>query len=176
MKYYKLLDNNIERAAKGREVWLNKLNALDINIDDTFILILNNESEFNYYALLYLNNIAKQNKAHLLTTDVNVYKAYTYFTDSIDSCLFLSEDEAQAILSFYNLYMFTDKLFILSSTYPNGRTGYNLFLNGKIDIEEFISVGIYRNEEFLPEHLVEYHGDDLELIEFFNITREEEAF
>jgi len=80
----------------------------------------------------------------------------------------LGKEKIQTLLLFYNLYMFTDKLILLSPTQPNGRSAYNLVEQGIIDIEEFISVGILQNREFKRVPLITYEGNDTELIVLFN--------
>ncbi|WP_107840286.1 hypothetical protein [Metasolibacillus meyeri] len=165
----------MEQANRGKDEWRNLIKEFNINDNDYLFLLPNTNDEMLYYSLLYLSDfMRKDNLAPLIiTTEQIITKCEKYF--GINTAVKIIDEEAMnTILSFYNLYMFTDKLIILSPTQPNGRSAYNLVEQGIIDIEEFISVGILQNREFQRVPLITYEGDDPELAEFFNVTRKGE--
>ncbi|MGG2084590.1 hypothetical protein [Lysinibacillus pakistanensis] len=169
---FKCIEDEIKLAESG---W-RYMAELHNKIENDYIVILKYlPNEFTYFSLLYLNQLSKQsNKSIYIMTDSEIIlKVIPYFKLKTKMIQLLNAEKIQEILFLYNLYMFTDKLIILSPTQPNGRTAYNLVEQGIIDIEEFISVGILQNREFKRAPLITYNGSDPELIEFFNVRRRE---
>ena len=172
------LSTVVNLAENGRRIWSTFSEKMKSQNNEYVILIPKSNLEFIYYSLLYLNQYCKtvDQKVHIVTSQEIVLKSIFYFNVVNTEVTLMDEDDCKSIISFYNLYMFTDKLFILSPVLPEGRTGFNLVQTGLMDMEEYISVGIYKNRKFVREPLVRYDGDASELIDFFNITREEESF
>lgn len=170
------LNEQLDKAYNGLSIWRELSKKLSIQPNDFVLLIPNNPKEFSYFSLLYSQTFLKKDMGttHLLTTNKVVMKAAKYIDLPFQNIHLLSKYECNAILSLYNLYIFTDKLLILSPFLPVGRTGYNLVKNGILDLEEYISIGLLHNRVFQKEPLVTYDGDDEDLIEFFMIKREGE--
>ncbi|MGG2109437.1 hypothetical protein ABFY60_02890 [Lysinibacillus pakistanensis] len=163
-----------EQLIEAREEWLKLVDEFSIKDIEHIVIFPYYTANFTYYSLLYLKEFATNTdkKIYVIVDNLKVIKALAFFKLEIIP-IYLSNEKIQRLLHFYNLYMFTDQLKILSPTQPNGRSAYNLVEQGIIDIEEFISVGILQNRKFKRVPLITYDGNDAELIELFNIVRED---
>lgn len=171
----KELNHALNLADSGRSIWRSFVEKMKVKNNEFVILIPQSNHEFLYYSLLYLKPFCRTTgqKVHIITSEEIISKSIAYFNVDVATITIISEEDCQAIISFYSLYMFTDKLIILSPSQPKGRTGLKLVLNGLINIEEFISVGIYHNGQFVREPIPVYEGNDSELIRFFYVNRGE---
>lgn len=167
----KVLDLNIEKAYKGREIWIKIVNENDIKNKNYVVLMPTLNRDYNYYTLLYLNQFYKKYSTEgffILTFDKRVIKSSYLFSDKIIKTIEISQEDAQYIIAFYNLYYFTDKLVISALDTPNGRTGMELIGQNGMTIEEIFAVGICRLKEFNKEIAPEYNGKDYDVISFLN--------
>jgi len=151
---------------QGRRDWLELYNDFSISNTDYVCLLPYYSREFTYYSIIYLKQYIEQsNQSIYVFTDKEIVIEALAYLDV--SSIYKSEDTINSLLSYYNLYMFTDKLIVLSPTKPNGRTAFNLVTQGIIDVEEFISVGILQNRNFKRAQRINYDGCDEELVDFF---------
>lgn len=172
----KSVKEQLEKVENGLFVWQSLCKKLSIHSNDIVLLIPNNSKEFSYFSILYSQPFIQKNEGdvHLLTTDKVVLKAAKYLNIGLENASLITEDECASILALYNLYMFTNRLIILSPYLPVGRTGYHLIENEMLDVKEYISIGLLQNREFHREPLVTYVGDDEDLIDFFTMQGEGE--
>ncbi|GAA4719272.1 hypothetical protein [Brevibacillus fulvus] len=164
------VQNRLSEAYEGRRLWIALTEKLKFGNRDYVIVMPSLDAKLNYVSLLYLDQFAANKKAekiYLVTLDEKVKKAYPLFTNRLEGCIDLSEDELNSLIKFYSLYMFTDKLVIMSFARPQGRTGENLIGKKGITLEELVSLGLYQNEEFVKEERKFYSGTDPDVAAFF---------
>lgn len=163
MKAEEILEENIRKANEGRKLWLDVCKKYELSDDDYVILIPSLNKEYNYYGLLYLNEFRKKVKAEkiiILTYDERVKRSAKIFLNKIyDICNF-SRESAELLMKFYCLYMFTDKLVIISLEEPEGRNGMQLIGKKGITLEEVMAIGVYGLKEFKKIAAPEYNGED----------------
>ena len=173
---YKEIDRTFDMAEKGRNIWISFTENMKIKDNEYILIIPPSKKEFLYFSLLYLKGFCekKERIVHIITSKEFIKKCINFLGIKFASINIMNDDDLKMIISLYDLYMFTDKLIVLSTKALTSLTAYNLVENGIVDIEEFISVGIFGNKEFAKVPLVTYEGVDLELIEFFNVKRRED--
>ncbi|RRJ62287.1 hypothetical protein EHV15_04485 [Paenibacillus oralis] len=173
MDITKQLDIQFSMAEKGRRLWLGLVEDNQLDLQDYVVLFPSDQPNINYYGLLYLNqfiNNKRANKTVIVTSDGTVQKAYDYFTDKVTHCYLFNNDDIDSLLNFYRLYMFTNKLIIVSLDNFSGRTLGNLLNIRGITLEEIISLGIYQLREFKQEQPISFLGSNQALKDFFNLS------
>lgn len=168
----KLFVDNIQKAIYGREVWSNIESKYDIYNGKYALLMPTLNKEYNYYGLLYLNQFLEKFKIDeviILTVDERVIKCANLFSDKISNVIKISEKDLDCLLEFYCFYLFSEKLIIISLEQPNGRNVNKLIGQRGITVEELIAIGLFKLAEFKKEEKIQYHGDDKDIEEFFDI-------
>lgn len=154
-----ILEKDIEKAYKGRQLWIELRDKHQWGDGDYVILMPSDDKECNYYSLLYLNSFINQNKgqrAYLLTCDEGVKRNAARFSDKICDIIDFSRESAECLMKFYSLYTFTDKLIIASLNEPEGRSGLRLIGKKGLSVEEIVAIGIYGLRKFEKQADIEY--------------------
>lgn len=147
-----LLEEKIEKAAEGRRLWLSLVERYNAGDRDYFILMPSAKQEYNHSALVYLDRFIESRKAekvYVLAYDKYVFENGRKLSEKATEFVEFSRQEAEALMQFYCMYQFTDKLIIASLDEPDGRNAYNLVGRKGITIEDVMAVGVYglRKEE-----------------------------
>lgn len=166
---FELFISNLKKAFKGRRIWIDLIKKHNITDKDYIILMPSLNRDYNYFALLYINQFLEQkkyNKIIILTFDNRVMKCCSLFSDKINKAINFSRENSELIMKYYCLYKFTDKLIFASLKEPKGRNDYNLIGRNGITLEEIFAIGIYGNKSFKKEQQLEYTGNDSEILSF----------
>ena len=138
------IGQKIDRAAQGRLIWLELKEKCAFD-EDTFVILFPQAGTMcNAYVMQYLPAFIKKTGAGrlvLLSHDEKVLNEGPD-TDIRIQTQFLSREDAQKIMDYYTLQMFTDKLVIASLEEPEGRSGGNLIGVKHITEEETVAIGI----------------------------------
>lgn len=162
---------------QGRQDWLEFYKDFSVIDTDYVCLLPYSSNEFTTYSILHLKQFLEQVNCtvYVVTNKEIIIKALAYLKLDTKS-VYVPESKIVSLISYYNLYMFTDKLIILSPTQPKGRTAFNLVEQGIIDVQEFISIGLFKNRSFKRAQPINYEGSDIELAEFFSLWKEDQEF
>jgi len=156
-------------AEEGNREWIALYKDYAIGVVDYICFIPFYSDTFTYYSLLYLKEFSEkcnENKIFVITDHPIVEKVINHLNMKV-TLISLETNKLYNLLNYYNLYMFSDKLYIFSPILPSNRTAYHLVEQGLIDIEEFISIAILKNNNFERASKWKYDGNDQQLVDFF---------
>lgn len=166
------LEDNINIAKKGREVWQGILDKYPIDNKVRIIIFPEDNKLVNYYTLSYINQAVKEltaNKFIIVTYSDTIKKVARLFSDNVTEVIMLDKKAIFELIKFYSFYMFTDKLIIASLIYPEGRNADRLIGTKDIELKELIALGLFLIKNSNDYTRPIYDGDDKDIIEFLNI-------
>lgn len=139
------LEQKIVQAKKGREEWIRLKERCDIDSHTYIILFPEEKTQCNRYVLKYLPDFAKTKKAEkiiLLSYDDEVLNADIKCENAVCESVRWSCAQAEQLMSYYTMQLFTNNLIIASPDEPNGRRGRNIIGIKGVTEEEAAAVGI----------------------------------
>ena len=158
----------IRRAYKGRRWW--KKLVSKYQIDNTAVILMpSKDSEINFYALLYLDQMIKSrnyDNALILTYDPVVKKCAYMFSQMIIDVKFFSREKAEDLMQYYCLYEFDNRLIVASLDEPYGRNGSAFIGRKELTSEEIFATGVYRLYPVTRPKLPNYVGKDEKIRRF----------
>lgn len=154
------------QVVRGRRLWrlMRQKYSLDMNMD--FVLLLpENQDECAYEVLRYLNCFIEQlerRKTHLAHMGIPIIRRNEKFlvlTDCeaiaqrapgicrrVTAAAVLTEKQLSAILNYYRIFPFTDRLIIGILDGISGRSGCHALLRNGFTLGELVANGIYHLE------------------------------
>lgn len=152
----------------GYQKWLGLYEQESISPAHHICLLPHYDQLFSYYSVIYLNEfINKSNEPVIVITDNSITKQALLYLNPTINIIRMSNEEIINLLQVYYLYQFRDRLNIFSPVIPESRTSYNLVKHGFLSTEEYISIGILKNKNFIRAAQPEYTGTDIVLQQFF---------
>lgn len=158
-----MLINHYLKAWRGYRIW----NRIDeAQHAPLYILMPEEKEEYNYYALLYLEEYLRRNGLHeavILTCDEEAIAALGLFVPdgSIKvKAVYISRTEALRLIKYYALYEFTSRFVIVSLSEPYDTHGENLLGVRGVGKEDLVCFDIYRFGGKPEREPVVYKGDD----------------
>lgn len=162
------LYKNTRRARKGRQLWRKLISRY--SIDNTAVILMpSTDSEINFYALLYLDQMIESRNfddALILTYDPVVNKCAYMFSKKIIDVKYFSREKAEDLMQYYCLYEFDNRLIIASLDEPQGRNASALIDKKGITSEEIFAAGVYRLYPVTRPKLPNYVGKDEKIRRF----------
>lgn len=164
------LEMHFALADKGKQLWENideRFNA------DLYVLFPHLNEEYNYYALLYLDEYIAAKRAEkvvLITMESVIKKALPVFSKAKTEVYEISHDDIKAIIKYYALYEFSTRLTIISLKEPYDTCGENLLGVKGVTKEDLLCFDIYRFDERKLKDHPQYEGTDKEIIEFLGLS------
>ena len=160
MKAYSEIDleKHFALADKGKALWESideKYNA------DLYILFPHVNEEYNYYALLYLDEYILAKKAEkivLITMEDIIEKALPIFSKAKAEVHKINAEESKAIIKYYALYEFSTRLTIISLKMPYDTCGENLLGVKGVTKEDLLCFDIYRFSKNPHKEMPVYNG------------------
>ncbi len=155
------LEEQFEKAEQGKELW----NAIKKEgLADWYLVMPEERSQYNYYALLYLKDFMKKqglNKIRLLSVDKNMITIVKVLCSDVDvKVQILNQEEMMCFMKYYALYEFTSRITIASLKIPYDTYGENLIGVKGITKEDLFCFDIYRFNETLHKQDFSYLGED----------------
>lgn len=156
------------KAYKGYQIW----NKIDKEYHaPIYILMPKEKDEYNYYALLHLEQFLKKRKiteAVILTCDEEAIAATEVFiSDYKVNAKYISRQEALALIKYYSLCEFTSKLVIVSFTEPYDTYSEHLLGVHGVTKEELVCFDIYRLGVKPTAAPIKYTGKNPKILAFF---------
>lgn len=167
------LEKHFALADKGKRLW----ELLDEKYDaDLYIIFPHEKEEYNYYAMLYLDeyiSVKKAEKVVLITNESVIKRALPYFSEKQVEIYEISGDDIKAIIKYYALYEFSTRLTIISLKEPYDTCGENLLGVKGVTKEDLLCFDIYRFSENPHKDLPVYRGTDGDLLKFMRLGRKD---
>ena len=141
----KELEEKINLARRGRDKWLQLMGQYVIDKNTYVILFPQEKTQCNRYVLKYLPAFAEKVHASqilLLSYDEEVLKNNINCSEKIIDSVFWNRKQAEELMAYYTLQIFTNNLIIASLEEPEGRKGRNLIGINGITEEETVAIGI----------------------------------
>ena len=139
------MEKELMEAAGGRLLWLRLSRKYKV---DRYILLPHEESEYNGYAVDYLEAYLKKEGAQsalFVTSDRQVLDRVSAYSGSYDvRGIYLPQGQMQSMMRFYALYPFSDQAVIVSLTIPYDTCGENLLGIPGVTRRELFCYDIYR--------------------------------
>lgn len=138
----KIFDNFID-AYFGRKYWLEIIKKTECQAR-YFLILPHDDSELNLYMVKYAVEKIKENPTYHLSIISQYVNEESLLVNnlSIDYIL-LSEKKIMKIIKFYQLYKFSNSIFIGSIYLPEGNKLYTLVNNNIINLEQAVSFGVF---------------------------------
>lgn len=174
MKDYKEIDleSHFALAEKGKSLW----ERIDAKYNsDLYILFPHENEEYNYYALLHLDQYIEQKgakKVVFLCSDSGMIKAIPLFTEKRIIIHRMLLDEIKAVIKYYALFEFTARLTIISLTEPYDTCGENFLGVKGITKEALLCYDIYQFNDVPIKERPGYNGRDKEIMRFLKLSGE----
>ena len=141
----KELEEKINLAKQGRDQWLQLMKQYAIDKNTYVVLFPQERTQCNKYVLKYLPAFAEKMHASqifLLSYDEEVLKASIDCSEVVCKNIFWNRRQAEELMAYYTLQIFTNNLIIASLEEPEGRKGRNLIGINGITEEEIVAIGI----------------------------------
>ncbi len=141
-----LLESSLKKAEKGRAYWLKFIDVYDLSARKYVILIPDAYTVDAYLSLLFLDDFIQEKNAEsiiILSTDSIIKEVAFCFSKKIEEVILIDQEIKDALLKFYCLYEFSNRLIIASLTQPKGRRGKGLIQTGKVCYAEIFAVIVY---------------------------------
>lgn len=177
MKSYSEIDleGHFALADKGKQLW----ETIDERFNaDLYILFPHVNEEYNYYALLYLDEYIVAKKAEkvvLITMESVIKKALPVFSKLKAEVYEVSNDDIKAIIKYYALYEFSTRLTIISLKEPYDTCGENLLGVKGVTKEDLLCFDIYRFFKNSHKNPPDYDGSDIEIMKFLEFSGEKDG-
>jgi len=118
-----MIAKRLTAALSGRSFWLKLQREYDIDNGVYVLLMPEDDRELNESALRHINDLVAHRKARgvvILTDKQWVIDNASACSDKILAVKTVSEKEIDRLLSFYELYAFSERLLVVSLTRPHG--------------------------------------------------------
>jgi hypothetical protein len=139
-------------ALSGRAMWLKLKRKYDVDSDVYVLLMPEDDRELNEQALLHIDDLIAHRRARgvvILTDKEWVMENAAAFSTGILAVDAVSEKEIDAMLSFFELYAFTERLLIVSLTRPYGSKLHNTVGIHGVTKEDLVCLCIFLIRDWL---------------------------
>jgi hypothetical protein len=134
-------------AWRGRAVWVRLRKRYDIDSGAYVVAFVEDDHALNEVALAHVQDLIADRRARgvvVVTDQKSVADQAGRQTDGILAVEILARRDIEHLLSFYELYQFTPRLFFVSLTRPHGnRLGQMVGVNG-LTLADLVCLSMYR--------------------------------
>lgn len=144
----RLMEKAFKQAEHGKKVWQDLATN---NPADRYIFMPHHQDEYNNYAMLYLDEYLSRGKwesAIIISSEQQMLREVQSYNGPYQvTPVFMEQEDIEAVLRFYALYMFSPKVTIISLTMPYDTGGENLLGIHGTTKRELLCYDIYRFDE-----------------------------
>lgn len=157
------------KAKIGEKIWekISKQNGAQL-----YVIMPENDDEYNYYALLYLDEYMSRKKvktATIICSDRMIQEAIPAFTKNSEvHSICFSNFRMEYLIKYYALYEFSSKVTIISLKKPYDTYGENLLGFKGVTKETLLCFDIYRFNEIPKINNPIYKGSVQRIKDFVN--------
>jgi hypothetical protein len=141
-----MIAKRIKAAFAGRKFWMKLKKEYDIDNGVYVLLMPEDDPELNEQALLHIDDLVNHRKARgviILTDQKQVMDTAKVHSGNILALNKVTESEIDNLLSFFELYAFTERLLIVSLTRPFGSKLYNTLGISGVTKEDLVCLSIF---------------------------------
>ena len=139
----------------GKMIWHQIIKKNKKYIGNTSIILMPAcVDKDNYFAMLYLNQLIEKysyNNAVVITQDKRVQKNIQNFSQYVSKVIFCSSMKINAIIQYYLMGKFDERLIVASMNIPLGRNGNRLIGLKGLTEEKVFAIGVYNLYPFYEE-------------------------
>ncbi len=121
--------DRLDAAFRGRSLWTRLNREFGAAGRDCVVLLPEDDQELNESALRHIDELAERTKERdvIIVSDQRwVIENAKRFSERILSVVSAAQSEIDDLISFYELYAFTERLYIISLTKPHGNKLKNM--------------------------------------------------
>lgn len=141
-----MIAKRLGAALAGRGIWLRLKRAYDVD-DGVYVLLMpEDDRELNEQALRHMDDLVAYRKARgvvILTDERWILDGAASYSDNVLAVERMGAKEMDDLLSFYELYAFTEQLSVVSLTKPHGRKLGNMLGVHGVTKEDLVCLGIF---------------------------------
>lgn len=148
-----ILNQKLQKAKEAQREWKSLLHLIKPYEKDVILLFPGFNHECNLQGMRYLDTYMQRidgRAAHILTVDPFVKQEIQNFSDNIGSIVLITEEQADRLITLYELMIFDNRFVVISLDKPKCRNSYGLVDYKGTTIEQLVAVGIYSIIPFRP--------------------------
>lgn len=138
-----ILEKAIKQAEYGRKIWLELVDKYGLEGNFRVVLFPSDDKDINTISVKAMRKLSEKVEKLIALSYSQEVLSWDVKESNIILQLF-SRKEAEALMRFYSMYEFTDKLIIASLDEPEGRKGKGLIGAKGITLEELVNIGIFK--------------------------------
>lgn len=138
-----ILEKAIKQAEYGRKIWLELVDKYGLEGNFRVVLFPSDDKDINTISVKAMRKLSEKVEKLIALSYSQEVLSWDVKESNIILQLF-SRKEAEALMRFYSMYEFTDKLIIASLDEPEGRKGKGLIGVKGITLEELVNIGIFK--------------------------------
>lgn len=139
--------NRLISAWRGRALWIRLRKRYDVDNGAYVVAFVEDEDALNQVALAHIQDLIADRRARgvvVVTDQKQVAEQAGEATDGVLAVELLADREIEFLLSFYEMYQFTPRLFFVSLTRPYGnRLCQMVGVNG-LTLDDLVCLSMYR--------------------------------
>jgi hypothetical protein len=141
-----MIANRLAAALSGRSMWLKLARKYDIDSGKFVLLMPEDDRELNEQALRHIPDLLEYRRGTgviILTDKAWIIENAKSYCDKILEIIEISAKEIDNLLSFYELYAFTERLCVVSLTKPFGSKLHNTLGVDGVTMEDIVCLCIF---------------------------------
>lgn len=137
----------IQQANQGKELFFQKFKNNKLNIGDTFLLVLTDNSDCIYYGIKYLPDFVQlhhKRNVYVLLNDMQYEKSFSSAGGIVKICRY---DEMVCLASYFNVFhtknRMDTRIIFLTEKDGYGLAVEELLREREFTLEEYVAVSLY---------------------------------
>lgn len=151
-----MIFRRLMRAWRGRAVWIRLRKRYDIDNGAYAVAFVEDDHALNQVALAHVEDLIADRRARgvvVVTDQAWVAEQASKETDGILGVEVLPELEIECLISFYELYQFTPRLFFVSLTRPSENRLWKMVGVRGLTLDDLVCLSMYRIRGWSAEGL-----------------------
>jgi hypothetical protein len=139
--------NRLISAWRGRALWMRLRKRYDVDNGAYVVAFVADEDALNEVALAHVQDLIADRQARgvvVVTDQKRVAEQAGEAADGVLAVELLADREIEFLLSFYELYQFTPRLFFVSLTRPYGNRLWKMVGVNGLTLDDLVCLSMYR--------------------------------
>ena len=156
MDINEIIEMKYKKAKVAQKEWRSLIHITKPKPNDRIVLFPTDDYECNLQGMRYLDTYLQRenaDKAIIITIENNVKREIQGLSDNIKTIIEISREQADNLISLYELHIFDERFVVVSLDKPISRNGSNIIGYKGTTVEQVVAIGIYGIIPFrqLPE-------------------------
>jgi hypothetical protein len=142
-----MIVQRLSAAWRGRALWIRLRKRYDIDNGAYVVAFVEDDHALNEVALGHVQDLIADRRTRgvvVVTDQASVAEQAGKETDGLLAVEILANREIEALLSFYELYQFTPRLFFVSLTRPYGNRLWQMVGVNGLTLDDLVCLSMYR--------------------------------